>query len=113
MAKIADIVNTEEQFKNKNILILSYNNDPLFYKFNSPVTFFSWHSKNFFKNVVKNESLEKTVKEMNITHIIYNSDHTIEKYERFFKDHPNTFSNEIFSLYGFTVAEVNLQNASK
>lgn len=113
LAKIADIINTEEQFKNKNILILSYNNDPLFYKFNSPVAFFSWHSKNFFQNVVKIGSLEKTVKEMNITHIIYNSDHTIEKYERFFKDHPNTFSNEIFSLYGFIVAEINLQNASK
>ena len=111
LAKIADIINSEEQFKKKKILVLSYNNDPLYYKFDLPVMFFSWHSPSFFQNIIKFASLEKTVKEIGITHIIYNSDHTTEKYERFFKDHPNSFSTEIFKLYGFTVAKTNLENA--
>ena len=105
LIKLAEIINTEARFQNKKILILSYNNDPIFYKFNLPVMFFSWHSFEFFNKIVGLGSLEKTIKDMEIDYIIYNSDHTVEKYENFFKDHPKSFTTKIFDLYGFIVAK--------
>lgn len=105
LIKLAEIINTEARFQNKKILILSYNNDPIFYKFNLPVMFFSWHSFEFFNKIIGLGSLEKTIKDMQIDYIIYNSDHTVEKYENFFKDHPKSFTKKIFDLYGFIVAK--------
>jgi hypothetical protein len=67
--------------------------------------FFSWHSFEFFNKIVGLGSLEKTIKDMKIDYIIYNSDHTVQKYENFFKDHPKSFTTKIFDLYGFIVAK--------
>ena len=102
---LTNIINTEERFKNKKILILSHNNDPIFYKFNEPVYFYTWHSIEFFKNIIKSGSLEETMKFMKIDYIIYNNDHSISNFENIFKDNPKDFTEKEFDLYGFTIAK--------
>lgn len=102
---IAKIINSEERFKGKRVLILSHNNDPIFYKFNMPVYFYSWHSIDFFKNIVKIGNLNKTMDLMKIDYIVYNNEHTVSNFENIFRDNPKDFTDKQFELYGFTVAK--------
>ena len=102
---IAKIINSEERFKGKRVLILSHNNDPIFYKFNMPVYFYSWHSIDFFQNIVKIGNLNKTMDLMKIDYIVYNNEHSVSNFENIFKDNPKDFTEKQFELYGFTVAK--------
>ena len=70
-----------------------------------PVYFYSWHSIDFFQNIVKIGNLNKTMDLMKIDYIVYNNEHSVSNFENIFRDNPKDFTDKQFELYGFTVAK--------
>lgn len=105
LKNIAKIINSEKKFKDKRILILSFYDDPAYFLFKNNVSFFSWHSLDFFNEIVRIGDLKKTMDLLNIDFVIYDTNYNTKNYEKFFKGHPKNFTKKIIELHGYIIAE--------